>query len=123
MMGPQPDWPLPFGYKIAWLALYTNDTNEVATALRLVGTRVATWAEGIAAAHQSSIFVTPPLAGWTLAIGKPLYPPEKVEVFVKPMLERLSCRVKDAQYFCTHRVVEIHVWARAIEGRLIRGYG
>jgi hypothetical protein len=44
-------------------------------------------------------------------------------LFVKPLLERLSRRFGEAQYFCTHRVVEMHVWARAIQGRLVRGYG
>ena len=29
----------------------------------------------------------------------------------------------DAQYFCTHGDVELHIWARARKGRLVRGYG
>lgn len=120
---PDPDLPVPFGPKMAWLALDTTDTEAVATALGLRETRTATWAEGIDAACRSSVFVTPPLADWTLAAGAALFPTERTEVFVKPLLEGLSRQFGDAQYFCTHRDVELHVWARAQKGRLVRGYG
>jgi hypothetical protein len=69
------------------------------------------------------VFVTPPLADWTLAVSTALFPPDRAEVFVKPLLERLSRRFRDVQYFCTHRDVELSVWGRAKQGRLVRGYG
>jgi hypothetical protein len=118
-----PDLPVPFGPKMAWLALDTTDTEAVATALGLQETKAATWAEGINAAHQSSIFVTPPLADWTLAVGAALFPPDPVGPFAKPLLEHLSRQFGDAQYFCTHADVELYIWARARKGRLVRGYG
>jgi hypothetical protein len=118
-----PDLPVPFGPRMAWLALDTTDTDAVATALGLRGPQAATWAEGIEAASQSSIFVTPPLGDWTLAVGAGLFPPDRADAFVKPLLERLSRQFGDAQYFCTHRDVDLHVWARARKGRLVRGYG
>jgi hypothetical protein len=60
---PEPDLPIAFGPRLAWLAIDSRDTDAVANALGLVCLRPATWAEGIAAARQSaSIFVTPPLA-------------------------------------------------------------
>jgi hypothetical protein len=95
----------------------------VANALDLQQTRAATWAEGIKAAHRSSVFVTPPLADWTLAVGTALFPPDRTETFVQPLLERLSRQFEDAQYFCTHHDYELHVRARARKGRLVRGYG
>ena len=91
--------------------------------LGLRGVRAATWAEGIAAAYDASVFVTPPLASWTLAAGTALFPLDRVEAFVKPLLERLSRSFGEAQYFGTHQVVELHLWARARHGRLVRGYG
>lgn len=118
-----PDMPVPFGPKMAWLALDTRDTETVATALGLRDARAATWAEGVDAAYQSSVFVTPPLGDWTLAAGTVLFPPDRVEPFVKPLLERLSRQFGDAQYFGTHRDAELHLWARARQGRLVRGYG
>src|SRR5437879_11016934 len=108
---------------MAWLALDTTDSEAVATALGLRDARAATGAEGIGAAYQSSVFVTPPVADWTLAAGTALFPPDRAEAFVKPLMERLSRQFGDAQYFCTHREVELHVWARARQGRLVRGYG
>jgi hypothetical protein len=108
-----PDLPVPFGPKTAWLALSTTDTEAVAAALDLREARATTWAEGIAAAYQSSVFVTPPLADWTLAVGTVLFPPDRADAFVRPLLERLSRQFGDVQYFCTHRDVGLHVWARA----------
>jgi hypothetical protein len=118
-----PDLPVPFGPKMAWLALDTRDTEAVAAALSLRATTTATWADGIRAAHQASVFVTPPLADWTLVAGTPLFPTDPVGAFVKPLVERMSRQFGDAQYFCTHRDVELHVWARARRERLVRGYG
>ncbi len=122
-VGPDPDMPVPFGPDMAWLALDTTDTAGVATALGLRDPRSATWADGINAAHQNSLFVTPPLADWTLVVGNPLLPPEHLAEFVKPLLERLSRQYGDAQYFCTNQALGLHIWARARKGRLVRGYG
>jgi hypothetical protein len=121
--GPDPDMPVPFGPDMAWLALETTDTAGVASALGLRDPRSATWADGINAAHQNSLFVTPPLADWTLVVGNPLLPPERLREFAKPLLERLSREFGDAQYFCTNQDLVLHVWARARKGRLVRGYG
>jgi hypothetical protein len=94
----------------------------VAAALGLREPQYATWAEGIAAASRTWVFVTPPLGDWTLAVGAALFPPERPETLVKPLLEQLSRQFGDAQYFCTHRDAELHGWARAIKGRLFRGF-
>jgi hypothetical protein len=118
-----PDLPVPFGPKMAWLALDTTDTESVAVAIGLQGARAATWAEGIDAASHASVFVTPPLGDWTLAAGSVLFPPGRIDAFVKPLLERLSRQFGDTQYFCTHRDVELHAWAQARRGQLVRGYG
>ncbi len=45
-MGLNPDQPASFGYKVAWLTMATSDTERVARALRLQGSRAATWTEG-----------------------------------------------------------------------------
>jgi hypothetical protein len=118
-----PDTPVSFGFKTAWLALETTDTEAVAAAIGLRNARAARWAEGIMAAYESAIYITPPVADWTLAVGTTLFPPGRTETFVQPLLERLSRQFGDAQYFCTHRAAELHVWARAKGARLVRGYG
>jgi hypothetical protein len=118
-----PDQPLPFGPRTAWLALDSTDTEAVAKALGLREVRDVNWAQGVEAAYQSSVFITPPLGDWTLAVSTALFPPDRVEGFVKPLLERLSRQFGDAQYFCTQQDIELHAWARARKGRLVRGYG
>jgi hypothetical protein len=117
------DQPVSFGSEMAWLALDTTDTEAVAAALGLRGLRAATWAEGVKEARRAAVFVTPPLADWTLVVSTALFPPNHAETFVKPLLERLSRQFGDAQYFCTHWDVGLHIWARARKGRLVRGYG
>ena len=111
-----PDLLLPFGPRVAWLALDCTDTEAVARAPDLRGARDATWAEGVEAAYRSAAFVTPPLGDWTLAVSTALFPPDRVEVFVKPLLERLSRQFGDAQYFCTQRDLELHAWAQRARG-------
>jgi len=118
------DIPLPFGPGVAWLALDTKDTTAVVAALGLRAAQVAPWAEGIPAAHQSSVFVTPPVGDWTLVVSATLFPPhDRTSEFVKSFLERLSQQFRDAQYFCTQKATGLHIWGRARKGRLIRGYG
>ncbi|OWK38032.1 hypothetical protein [Fimbriiglobus ruber] len=117
------DQPVSFGSQIAWLAVRTSDTANVATTLDLRRAREAAWKEGIAAAYQSSVFVSPPVGEWTLVVGAALFPPTQVGAFVKPLLELLSRRFGEAQYFCTHQSAGLHVWAKARGGQLVRGYG
>lgn len=116
------DKPVPFGSNVAWLAVETTDTTAVAAALGLRGLQEVMWEDGIASS-RSTVFVTPPLGDWTLAVSAVLFPQEDVRAFVKPLLEKLSRSFREAQYFCTHRKFGLHVWARAEAGRLLRGYG
>jgi hypothetical protein len=116
------DKPVAFGSHMTWLAIASDDTAAVASALQLRGVRESTWEDGIKGAYESSIFVTPPLGEWTLAVGAALFPKEWVDAFVRPLLERLSREFGEAQYFCTHQDAGLHAWARARDGRLLRGF-
>jgi hypothetical protein len=117
------DYPIAFGSNVAWFAVETKDTAAVASILNLRQIREARWVDGIAAAHRSSVFVTPPLGDWTLAVGTSLLIAEKMDDVVKPLLEELSSHFQDAQYFCTRQGTELYAWARAQNGQLLRGYG
>ena len=118
-----PDLPLPFGSEMAWLAVESTATREVARTVGLKGAREATWEEGVKAAYLSSVFVTPPLGDWTLIASTGLFPTDRVEALVKPILDRLSRKFADAQYFCSQQKVGLHVWARGKKGVLVRGFG
>jgi hypothetical protein len=118
-----PDMPVPFGPKMAWIAVDTTDSHALAGALDLRDCVEASWAAGIASAQQGAVFVTPPLADWTLAAGTILFPPDRTDAFVKPLLERLSQQFGEAQYFATQGDFRLCIWARGRRGRLVRGYG
>ena len=117
-----------FGPKNAWVAFHTGDQAAVLQALPLRNPRPASWTEGLEAAYEypfgCSVFVTPPIDGWTLCVGLPL----SAAVDARPpafgddaaaWAKQLDCEV---QYFATHRVVEAHAWARARPTGLERAY-
>ncbi len=110
-----------FGYKMSWLAIPTTDSQAITDALGLRQTAPASWRDGIAAVYEGdSIFVTPPVSGWTLAVGKDM-PTAGDEPWI-PFLEGVSQKLTHVQYFGTHRGVDYQAWATAQSGRIIRAY-
>ena len=88
---------------LGWLC--ASKPDAVAKALGLREIRVATWAAGIEAAYQSAVFVTPPLAGWVLAVGSALIPPDnRPQPICETAHRRRNAEFAVAQYFCTYRV-------------------
>jgi hypothetical protein len=66
------------------------------------------------------IFVTPPIAGWTLAVGNALPEPEPRRSQFSDLLGKLAMRFSDVQFFGNHRVSDYCAWARAIDGKVLR---
>lgn len=119
-----PDHPRGFGFKTTWWALPTTDNETVVSAIGLQNAQPANWQTGIQYAYKKFVFVTPPVAGWTLITGWTLPPTsQNARAEVLAPLLNLSQSFGTALVFATHRVVEYHVWAKAISGSLIRGYG
>ena len=118
---PDPDdLPISFGYKIAWIAVPSDDGRAVADALGLHQIKRSSWESGIARAHESKgIFVTPPVEGWTLAAGSL---PEAGDDALLGLLENLSRQFGQAFYFASHRVVEYQAWARADHSVIQRAF-
>jgi hypothetical protein len=121
--------PEGFGYKIAWLAIRTEDTHAVANALGLAGVHAASWAEGVKAAYdarqepRAAVFLTPPVDGWTLAVlgGGDLFDDDGTGGGALD-LAALSRRFGEAQKFATYRVTECHEWQRWAGGFPVRRY-
>jgi hypothetical protein len=114
------DTPVPFGYKMGWFAARTTDMQAVADALELQEQRPVDWRLGIDRAYQDSVFITPAVAGWILIAGRPLPWPENPKCI--QLLQAMSTRLGHVQFFCTHRVVEFHGWAKATDGTVERAY-
>jgi hypothetical protein len=113
-----------FGYKTSWLAVRDRSASEVADALRLTKRASMTFKAGTELAYKIGVYVTPDLAGWTLAHGaQDLWAYlDATDPRFPARLVGLSTRLGEVQYFATHRVSEYHAWALARHGHLIRGY-
>jgi hypothetical protein len=116
------DVPGPFGYKRSWLALSVADGIAVCDALGLTNVQPIGWSDGLGQSYgaRGDIFVSPPVGGWTLAIGS--LPSADQEEFL-PLLQILSRQFGQAFYFGTHRIVDYHAWAIAEDGEILRAYG
>jgi hypothetical protein len=120
--------PVGFGYKIAWLAIRTADTEAAAEALDVTGAHAVPWVEGIDAAYRTEqgrapVFLTPVVDGWTLAVlgGGELFEDDGVGGGALD-LPSLSHRFGEVQKFATHRVVEYQEWQRWVNGSPVRRY-
>ncbi len=117
----QPDGPLPFGYKTAWLALRCTDPGKVAAALGGTKRRRSNWAAGLEPALERDdlIFVSPVLDGWVLAVGQALF-----DLAEQPdTLAAMAKQFDQLQYFASHRVAGGYCWARYEAGSCLRAYG
>lgn len=107
----------PFGYKTGWIAAQTGDLDGLANALGVVGQQPASWSSGISEAYGGGVFVCPTVDGWTLAMGEGILTGGDIDVAA--VSRTLGVEV---QLFRTHRIVEGHEWARAIDGVLTRNF-
>jgi hypothetical protein len=113
--------PQPFGYKTAWFAVRSQDINAVATAIELQKPDQVNWQYGLWHAHEYNdyqIFVTPPVNGWVLAVGMPIV--WDVDAHADERMVQLSKQFGDAQLYASVRTSSAYLWARAIDGKLIR---
>ncbi|MBX6313690.1 MAG: hypothetical protein IRY99_12340 [Isosphaeraceae bacterium] len=101
----------------------------MATTLNLEDARPSTWAEGIEHAYygslpdgRSEMFVSPPIAGWTFAVGGLRRLTELQVSEWLSFLGDLSAKLGEIQYFNTYRVVEHHAWAKAVGGQIVRAF-
>jgi hypothetical protein len=123
------DHPIPFGYKMAWLAIRTADTAAVVDALGLRQVQVCNWKSGIGAAYdedlgEAFLFVSPPIENWTFVIGLGLPHPIGRSFIDKatPLLLELGSRFSEVQYFFSYPPVDFFAWARVVDGKLARAF-
>jgi hypothetical protein len=119
-----PDAPVGFGYKIMWIAVKTDNQKLVAQTIGLKTTKPSNWKNGIDKAYGDAIFIAPAIDNWTLIVGMGLPSGDSKDSIdqVSDLLNRLSKQFGEAQFFCTHRVVEYHCWIKSINGEIDRIY-
>lgn len=124
-----PDRPVPFGYKMSWLALHTDDTSRVVDMIGLANPRPCNWQSGVGTVYDgdlgdSHVFVSPPVDGWTFVIGLPLPHPTGSGFADKctPLLLELGKTIADVQYFFTYPLIDFYAWVRVKDARLVRAF-
>lgn len=124
-----PDRPLAFGYRMAWLAVRTHDSERVLNVLRLAALQPADWRSGIGTVYDDEladghVFVSPPVDGWTFVVGVALPQPLGRSFADKctPVLLDLAAAFPETQYFCSYPALDYSAWARVLDGKLVRAF-
>lgn len=121
-----PDAPRAFGYKTIWLAIPTTDTAKVIKALGLVAPRPANWASGLGSTYgqTETVFVSPPVQGWTFVVGHslPMFADREDQTKSLRVFQDLGAVFPTLYGFGTHRVVSYNAWVKVTEGKIARAY-
>lgn len=121
-----PDTPVPFVGFNGWLCIKDATPQEVIRVLGLRNSQVANWESGIKAADSGfmeKVFVSPLINGCVLVIGYiPFGVKDSVDEELK-ILEKFADKFSEMTCYATQKTVDIHVWAKFVNGKLKRGYG
>lgn len=122
-----PEAPVPFGPKMAWLAIPGYKPSEVISALRLGDVAPANWTKGLTQAYadNNQVFVTPALSGWVLVIGKTLWQKADMNRSAENIqwLKEVGRLFGNACFFSTMRGLGNHGWVGIRGGNIVRAYG
>lgn len=122
-----PEAPVPFGPKMAWLAIPGYKQSEVISALRLGDVSPANWTKGLSEAYadNNQVFVTPSLSGWVLVIGKTLWQKADMNRSAENIqwLKDVGRLFGNACFFSTMRGLGNHGWVGIRGGNIVRAYG
>lgn len=117
----EPDAPAFPRAAVAWLALRTTDLDSVVRTLRLRTVLPANWGAGLDEVADGAVFVTPPVAGWVLAIGA-VFAAHDVERWLPELLQRLGGSFATVVWAAADDAGERHGFALCEGGELRRGY-
>lgn len=108
-----------FGYKMAWVAIRSDDELAIVDAIGLLEARWLPWDSAVEKAYRGEVVgVTPVMDGWVLVFGREIFGWQSDDDY-GPVNE-LAKRFEEVQYFATHRVSEGHIWARWLNGQRVR---
>ncbi|MFK7738903.1 MAG: hypothetical protein AB8H80_01170 [Planctomycetota bacterium] len=118
-----PDLPRSLDPDATWIAVRAADAQSVVKALGLRTVLPASWRGGLAAVRSEGVFVAPCVAGWVLAVGCDLAERTRDSSQLESLLPALSEEFEVACWFTSHTERDVHGWALAERGSLVRGYG
>lgn len=122
-----PEAPIPFGPKMAWLAIPGFKPSEVIAELRLDNVQSANWTIGLREAYADNnlVFVSPSLGGWVMVIGKTLWERADMNRSAEniPWLRDICRKFGNACFFSTMRGLGNHGWVGIRDGQIARAYG
>jgi hypothetical protein len=105
-----------------WLAIRSGNPYVVQAALGLSKPTPCSWEEGLTAATEQRLFISPPVQGWVLVFGSSLPDPaEDVDRCFRFVLE-VTRKLGQVQFFSYNRVVNYHGWVQADQGKILRAY-
>ena len=114
--------PPIFNLPTRWLAVRSGNPHLVQAALGLNNPTPCSWEEGLSAAHEQKLFISPPIRGWVLVMGSSLPEPgDDVDRCFRFIVE-LSRKLGHVQYFSLNRAVNHHTWVHADQGAISRAY-
>ncbi len=116
-----PSAPIAFGNKIRWLAIKTDDTENVVQHFTVPGKKAyKTNAEhGIYGAFAGNLYVMSPIQNWVLVVGVDI---DLRSVVGYDKLMEMSRLHGEAQFFGSFRGANYSAWARFVDGEAIRVY-
>jgi hypothetical protein len=114
--------PAIFNLPTRWLAVRSGNPHLVQAALGLNNPTPCSWEEGLSAAHEQKLFISPPIRGWVLVMGSSLPEPgDDIDRCFRFIME-LSRKLGHLQYFSLNRAVNHHAWVHADQGNINRAY-
>lgn len=111
-----------FNMPTRWLAIRSGNPQAVQEALALNNPVPCSWEEGLSAAHEQRLFISPAIRGWVFVMGANLPEPgDDVDRTFRFLMD-LSRKLGHVQYFSVNRAVNHHTWAQLDLGTVVRAY-
>lgn len=105
-----------------WLAIRSTKLDAVQSSLGLSNPTPCSIGDGLAAADDFNLFISPPIRGWILVTGSDLPDPAHDVDRCFLWLRELSKQLGELQFFSANRVLGHHAWARLLTGEVFRAY-
>jgi len=105
-----------------WLAIRSRSMEAVLSALELDDATPCSWNDGVARFAEHHLFVSPPIRGWILVVGKGLPDPSDEIDHCFHVVRNMSDRLGSVQFFSSNPSVDHHAWVQAEDGIILRAY-